>query len=96
MLSAFRVPCSAFRASWMVFTIFERLGRWPDAFLVAFPQLCPSEVGIPRLVVFLNKMDMVQDLELVELVELEVATELCLWPSWRVQRQQGESSRRGC
>jgi len=34
--------------------------------------LLSRQVGIPRLVVFLNKMDMVSDLELVELVELEV------------------------
>eukprot|EP00920_Eleutheroschizon_duboscqi_P011058 GHVT01025919.1.p1 GENE.GHVT01025919.1~~GHVT01025919.1.p1 ORF type:complete len:553 (+),score=163.78 GHVT01025919.1:170-1828(+) len=31
-----------------------------------------KHIGVPRLVVFLNKMDMVDDLELVELVELEV------------------------
>jgi len=34
--------------------------------------LLSRQVGIPRLVVFLNKMDMVQDMELVDLVELEV------------------------
>jgi len=34
--------------------------------------LLSKQVGVPRLVVFLNKMDMVEDLELVELVELEV------------------------
>lgn len=30
------------------------------------------QVGVPRLVVFLNKMDMVDDMELVDLVEMEV------------------------
>jgi elongation factor Tu len=34
--------------------------------------LLSRQVGVPRLVVFLNKMDMVEDLELVELVELEI------------------------
>lgn len=34
--------------------------------------LLSRQVGVPRLVVFLNKMDMVEDMELVELVELEV------------------------
>jgi len=34
--------------------------------------LLSRQVGVPRLVVFLNKMDMVEDLELVDLVELEV------------------------
>jgi len=34
--------------------------------------LLSKQVGVPRLVVFLNKMDMVEDLELVELVEMEV------------------------
>jgi len=34
--------------------------------------LLSRQVGVPRLVVFLNKMDMVDDMELVELVELEV------------------------
>jgi len=34
--------------------------------------LLSKQIGVPRLVVFLNKMDMVDDLELVELVELEV------------------------
>lgn len=34
--------------------------------------LLSRQIGVPRLVVFLNKMDMVEDLELVELVELEV------------------------
>ena len=32
----------------------------------------PLQVGVPYLVVFLNKMDMVEDPELVELVEMEV------------------------
>jgi len=34
--------------------------------------LLSRQVGVPRLVVFLNKMDMVEDMELVDLVELEV------------------------
>lgn len=34
--------------------------------------LLSRQVGVPRLVVFLNKMDMVEDHELVELVELEI------------------------
>merc|ERR1719484_526533 len=34
--------------------------------------LLSRQVGVPRIVVFLNKMDMVEDLELVELVELEI------------------------
>lgn len=32
---------------------------------------CGRQVGIPRLVVFLNKCDMVNDEELLELVEME-------------------------
>eukprot|EP00440_Ansanella_granifera_P070499 gb/GFBE01076502.1/.p1 GENE.gb/GFBE01076502.1/~~gb/GFBE01076502.1/.p1 ORF type:complete len:426 (+),score=126.29 gb/GFBE01076502.1/:1-1278(+) len=34
--------------------------------------LLSRQVGVPYIVVFLNKMDMVEDMELVELVELEV------------------------
>lgn len=34
--------------------------------------LLARQIGIPRLVVFLNKMDMCEDMELVELVELEL------------------------
>merc|ERR1719336_1548195 len=34
--------------------------------------LLSRQIGVPRLVVFLNKMDMVEDMELVDLVELEV------------------------
>jgi len=34
--------------------------------------LLSRQVGIPRLVVFLNKLDMVEDMELVDLVELEI------------------------
>src|ERR1700753_3222376 len=34
--------------------------------------LLPRQVGVPALVVFLNKCDMVDDAELLELVELEV------------------------
>ena len=33
--------------------------------------LLSKQVGIPRMVVFLNKMDMVEDQELVELVEMD-------------------------
>ena len=32
----------------------------------------PSQVGVPKLVVFLNKVDMVDDEELLELVEMEI------------------------
>jgi elongation factor Tu len=34
--------------------------------------LLSRQVGVPKLVVFLNKMDMCEDMELVELVELEI------------------------
>eukprot|EP00747_Dinoflagellata_sp_TGD_P164796 gnl/TRDRNA2_/TRDRNA2_185235_c0_seq1.p1 gnl/TRDRNA2_/TRDRNA2_185235_c0~~gnl/TRDRNA2_/TRDRNA2_185235_c0_seq1.p1 ORF type:complete len:428 (-),score=108.20 gnl/TRDRNA2_/TRDRNA2_185235_c0_seq1:127-1410(-) len=34
--------------------------------------LLSKQVGVPRLVVFMNKMDMCEDMELVDLVELEV------------------------
>jgi len=34
--------------------------------------LLSKQIGVPRLVVFLNKMDMIEDHELVDLVELEV------------------------
>ncbi|CAE8605248.1 unnamed protein product [Polarella glacialis] len=34
--------------------------------------LLSRQVGVPSIVVFLNKMDMVEDMELVELVEMEV------------------------
>merc|ERR1719336_993989 len=34
--------------------------------------LLSRQIGVPKLVVFLNKMDMVEDMELVDLVELEV------------------------
>jgi len=34
--------------------------------------LLSQQIGIPKLVVFLNKMDMCDDMELVELVELEI------------------------
>src|SRR6478752_6408695 len=33
---------------------------------------CPGQAGVPAIVVFLNKCDMVEDPELLELVELEV------------------------
>ena len=38
-----------------------------------------AQVGVPRLVVFLNKMDMTEDMELVELVEMEVRDLLSLY-----------------
>merc|ERR1719231_1899325 len=34
--------------------------------------LLSKQVGVPRLVVFLNKMDMCEDMELVDLVEMEI------------------------
>merc|ERR1719263_93518 len=34
--------------------------------------LLARQIGVPRLVVFLNKMDMVEDMELVDLIELEL------------------------
>ena len=34
--------------------------------------LLARQVGVPNIVVFLNKVDMVEDEELIELVELEV------------------------
>ena len=34
--------------------------------------LLARQVGVPRIIVFLNKTDMVDDPELIELVELEV------------------------
>ena len=38
--------------------------------------LLARQVGVPKIVVFLNKVDMVDDPELIELVEMEVAEEL--------------------
>ncbi len=34
--------------------------------------LLAKQVGVPRLVVFLNKIDMVEDMDLVEIVEMEI------------------------
>jgi elongation factor Tu len=34
--------------------------------------LLGRQVGIPRMVVFMNKVDMVDDEELLELVEMEI------------------------
>jgi elongation factor Tu len=34
--------------------------------------LLARQVGVPNIIVFLNKIDMVDDLELVDLVEMEV------------------------
>jgi elongation factor Tu len=48
--------------------------------------LLAKQVGIPRLVVFLNKCDMVKDEELLELVEMEGA---CVRVSCRRARQKG-------
>ena len=39
--------------------------------------LCRWQVGIEHLVVFLNKVDMVDDEELLELVEMEVRRSSC-------------------
>lgn len=39
------------------------------------------QVGVPAMVVFLNKADMVDDAELMELVEMEVRE---LLSSWRI------------
>jgi elongation factor Tu len=39
--------------------------------------LLGRQVGIPRMVVFMNKVDMVDDAELLELVEMEIR-DLCL------------------
>src|SRR6185436_16658725 len=36
--------------------------------------LLARQVGVPKIVVFLNKADMVDDAELLELVELEIGT----------------------
>ncbi len=36
--------------------------------------LLARQVGVPALVVFMNKVDMVDDAELLELVEMEVAS----------------------
>jgi elongation factor Tu len=38
--------------------------------------LLASQVGVPKMVVFLNKVDLVDDLELLDLVEMEVREEL--------------------
>ena len=38
--------------------------------------LLARQVGVPKIVVFLNKCDMVDDPELIELVEMEVSEEL--------------------
>jgi elongation factor Tu len=40
--------------------------------------LLARQVGVPALVVFLNKVDMVDDPELIELVEMEGKTIYCL------------------
>ncbi|MBW7952618.1 MAG: elongation factor Tu, partial [Chitinophagaceae bacterium] len=38
--------------------------------------LLAAQVGVPKMVVFLNKVDLVDDLELLDLVEMEVREEL--------------------
>jgi elongation factor Tu len=40
--------------------------------------LLGRQVGIPRMVVFMNKVDMVDDEELLELVEMEIRDLLSL------------------
>ena len=47
--------------------------------------LLARQVGVPSIVVFLNKCDQVDDEELLELVEMEVQEEL---ESVRVRRRQ--------
>ena len=61
--------------------------------------LLGRQVGVPRIVVFLNKADMVDDEELLELVEMEVRellsfydydgdnTPVVLVPTWCVERR---------
>jgi elongation factor Tu len=41
--------------------------------------LLGRQVGIPRMVVFMNKVDMVDDEELLELVEMEIETYCLLY-----------------
>ncbi len=51
----------------------EFLLRHLDAPWCAYTSLEPhDQVGVPSLVVFLNKCDMVEDKEILELVEMEV------------------------
>ena len=47
-------------------------GGWPDAADARTRVACPTGVNVPYIVVALNKADMVDDEELLELVELEV------------------------
>jgi elongation factor Tu len=53
--------------------------------------LLARQVGVPRLVVFMNKVDMVDDEELLDLVELEIRDLLKFyefdagWTEWRCQ-----------
>ena len=45
--------------------------------------LLARQVGVPRMVVFMNKVDMVDDPELLELVEMEIRELLIfLWFRW--------------
>jgi elongation factor Tu len=39
--------------------------------------LLARQVGVPRIVVFLNKCDVVDDADLLDLIELEVRTRCC-------------------
>ena len=41
--------------------------------------LLGRQVGVPRMVVFMNKVDMVDDAELLELVEMEIRDLLCFY-----------------
>jgi elongation factor Tu len=45
--------------------------------------LLARQVGVPRIVVFMNKVDLVDDPELLELVEMEIRDLLkLLWFRW--------------
>ena len=69
--------------------------------------LLARQVGVPALVVFLNKVDQVDDEELLELVEMEVRELLSSyefpgddiptvagrrWPLWKARRQYRQGS----
>ncbi len=51
--------------------------------------LLSRQVGVPYIVVFLNKCDMVDDEELIELVEMEVTEQLEEESSGRSERPVG-------
>ncbi len=44
----------------------------PNIILLCPPTCLAVQVGVPAMVCFLNKIDMVEDEELVELVEMEL------------------------